>query len=147
MRIASIDGERVQPEERCGACRLCEAVCVLVHERVANPKRSRIRIHTHIDENHHMHMEQIVCNQCCDEEVPPCADACPSEAIVLDPVDGLWKVDLRECLGCGACVDECPYGAIFMDPVSMTALKCDLCGGDPQCVAICPSQVLVLAEE
>lgn len=146
MRVISLDGERSLPEERCGGCRLCEAVCALVHEGVANPKRSRIHILSRFSEDHHLIFDQVVCQQCSDQDVPPCAQACPSDAIYRDEGSGLWKVDSGACVGCGVCADECPYGAIFIDPVAMVALKCDLCGGQPQCVEICPSKVLALVE-
>ena len=146
MKVISLEGERVLPEERCGGCRLCEAVCALVHERVANPKRSRIHILSRFSDDHHLIFDQVVCQQCSDQEVPTCAQACPSDAIYRDEGSGLWIVDSEECVGCGVCADECPYGAIFVDPVAVVALKCDLCGDQPQCVAICPSMVLTLVE-
>jgi carbon-monoxide dehydrogenase iron sulfur subunit len=146
MKVISLDGERLLPEERCGDCRLCEAICALVHEGVANPKRSRIRVFSRFTDDHRLIFEQIVCQQCADEDVPPCAQACPSDAIYEDEESGLWKVNSDECTGCGVCADECPYGAIFVDPVALVALKCDLCGGQPQCVAVCPANVLALVE-
>ena len=147
MRIVSLDRERTRPEEKCGGCRLCESICVLVHQGVGNPKRSRIRIWARYLEDHQLVFDEAVCHQCVDEAVPPCAQACPSEAISRDPVSGIWQVNREECAGCGVCADECPYGAIFIDPVDMVALKCDLCGGHPQCVDICPAQVLTIVEQ
>ncbi len=146
MRVVSLDSNRRQPEEKCGGCRLCEAICVLVHQGVANPKRSRIHIFTRFSADHLLAFEPVVCQQCPDEGGPPCAQACPSEAIALDPASGVWRVDAEECTGCEACADACPYGAIFIDPIDLVALKCDLCGGEPQCVAICPAGVLALEQ-
>jgi Fe-S-cluster-containing hydrogenase component 2 len=31
----------------------------------------------------------------------------------------------------------CPFGGVFMEPSSGEILKCDLCGGDPECVKHC----------
>jgi len=33
-------------------------------------------------------------------------------------------------------------GAVTIDPMDGVASKCDLCEGDPQCVAYCPAKVL-----
>jgi Fe-S-cluster-containing dehydrogenase component len=37
----------------------------------------------------------------------------------------------------------CPYGAIFADPKTGAITKCDLCGGDPMCVKVCPKHVIM----
>jgi Fe-S-cluster-containing hydrogenase component 2 len=42
------------------------------------------------------------------------------------------------------CVSACPVGAVVVDPEEGTASKCDLCGGEPQCVKYCPAGVLKL---
>jgi carbon-monoxide dehydrogenase iron sulfur subunit len=39
--------------------------------------------------------------------------------------------------------DVRPLGAIEVDPVKHTAFKCDLCGGDPECVKICLAEALI----
>ena len=36
----------------------------------------------------------------------------------------------------------CPFGAILYDPDNRRVIKCDLCGGDPQCVRFCPTGAL-----
>lgn len=41
-----------------------------------------------------------------------CRDACPAQAIALNPL----RVDLGRCLFCGACEEECPGGAIRSTP-------------------------------
>jgi Flp pilus assembly CpaF family ATPase len=45
---------------------------------------------------------------------------------------GVYAVDPEKCDGCGECF--CPYGAL---EIKGYARKCDLCGGDPQCVKVC----------
>jgi len=55
-------------------------------------------------------------------------------------------VDYEKCTGCGNCVNVCPYGAVTVDPVTKKAIKCDLCGGNPECVKICPESVLQYLE-
>ena len=40
------------------------------------------------------------------------------------------------------CMQACPFGGTSFDPVESRILKCDLCGGDPECVKYCPSGAL-----
>ncbi len=44
----------------------------------------------------------------------------------------------------GLCVTACPQypnSAVRVIPATKKAIKCDLCGGDPQCVKFCPKSV------
>jgi Fe-S-cluster-containing hydrogenase component 2 len=50
------------------------------------------------------------------------------------------------CIGCAMCVNVYPVGAVTLDLVEGVAAKCDLCEGDPQCVAYCPAKVLKLTD-
>ncbi len=40
------------------------------------------------------------------------------------------------------CFLFCPSGAISIDPNTLLPIKCDLCGGDPECVKACPTGAL-----
>ena len=42
----------------------------------------------------------------------------------------------EKCTGCKLCIKACPFGAIQVGP-NREILKCDLCGGDPECVKYC----------
>ena len=45
------------------------------------------------------------------------------------------------------CVDACPFGAIYAHGDVDNPIKCDLCGGSPKCVEICPKNVIRLIPE
>jgi carbon-monoxide dehydrogenase iron sulfur subunit len=127
--------------EKCTGCRICENFCSFHHEGAVWPERSRITIVAQSDEGPFV---PNVCRQCgvlspSKGEDAPCAAACPVEVITLNERTGAWVVDVEECIGCGACVEACPYGAIFVDEELGVPLKCDLCGGEPECAVMCPS--------
>ena len=71
------------------------------------------------------------CRQC---EDAPCVKACPRNAF-YEVMPDVWSVDADKCDGCGLCAAACPYNAIYIDGY---ARKCDLCGGKPKCVGVCP---------
>lgn len=63
------------------------------------------------------------CRHC---EEPPCAAACPVDAITRR-ADGIVVLEETECTGCKACMKECPYDAIAFDEKRGVAQKCNLC--------------------
>jgi len=67
--------------------------------------------------------------------------SCPVNAIQKNK-QGLVEIVEPECTGCGTCIDACPAGAIKLHPELGKALKCDLCGGNPNCVAYCPNNAI-----
>lgn len=135
--------------ENCVGCRICENFCSFHHEGAIWPERSRITVVAESDEGPFF---PNVCRQCgalslTQSNDAPCAAACPAEAIALNERTGAWVVDVEECIGCGACVEACPYEAIFLDKDLGVVLKCDLCGGEPECAAMCPSGALLYERE
>ena len=122
----------------CIGCRICELVCSFVHEQVINSEKSRIRVHK--NERYGFNYP-VTCIQCAD---PECAKVCPVGAIVRE--DGVVTIYEAECIGCGNCVSACPIDAIRLHPETGKAFKCDLCGGEPECVKWCPRGVLSLRE-
>lgn len=122
--------------EACTGCRICEAFCSLHHEGAVWPDRARIRI---LSEDDGGPFFPAVCRQCDDV---PCAAACPVESIAIDSRAGAVRVDSDKCLFCGDCACACPYGAIFLDEGRRLTLICDLCGGEPRCVPMCPKEVI-----
>ncbi|MFH1169220.1 MAG: 4Fe-4S dicluster domain-containing protein [Chloroflexota bacterium] len=118
----------------CIGCHCCQIVCSMRHlGDENNPRKSRIRVHDdHINNVFH----PVACKQC---TKPACVAACPEDAIHKDPVLGTPVIDPEKCTGCLACVEACPFDAMFVDESDNRPLVCDLCGGDPECVKICPA--------
>jgi len=136
--------------ERCTGCRVCELVCSAAHEGDFRPSASRIQVLS-FDET--VQDLPIVCHQCPDA---PCVEACPSGALYRDEETGVILVNEEECLGCRSCVEACVVGLDLVPPEQKLAIrfyengqapiKCDLCGGDPQCVKYCPTQALIVTD-
>lgn len=145
MKIISREKNDFLPEDVCVGCNLCELACSLFHDDIVNPRRSRIQIHRAQTGNGADYWDYpVVCRQC---EHVYCVEACPVDCFTVNETTGAYDVIPEECIGCALCVEACPWGEIFMDPQTNVAIKCDLCGGaEPQCVAICPSNVLQLVE-
>ena len=120
--------------EKCAGCMVCSLICSLFHFKVNNPKKSSIRVRTLFPEPGIN--KPVVCRQC---ENPACMEACPEGAITIE--EGMVKLDEEKCTGCKACVDACPFGALFIHPDIPYPLKCDLCGGNPQCL-MCPKEAI-----
>jgi Fe-S-cluster-containing hydrogenase component 2 len=117
--------------QKCTGCRQCEMICSVVHEGVSNPSRSRIKVMKWEAEGLYIPMS---CQQC---EDAPCMNVCPVNAISRDEDIDFVTVDYDVCIGCRTCVAVCPFGAMNFDVIDKKVSKCDLCGGDPQCVRFC----------
>ena len=119
--------------EKCTGCHSCEMACSMVHEGECNFDLSRIGI---MKTNGGGTNENIpvVCQQCHD---PICADVCVMGAIRRDEDTGALLVKENLCVGCKTCVIACPLGGVLYHHIKGCAMKCDLCGGDPECVKSC----------
>jgi len=126
--------------ERCSGCRVCELVCAISHAGVNNPKKANIRVISLYP--HPVIKMPIVCEQC---KKPKCRDACPTDAIVV--TDGVVTILEDRCISCHACVSACHIGAIFVHEDIDTPFKCDMCGGNPKCVAACPKKAILYVPE
>lgn len=125
--------------DKCVGCRACELICSLVKEGGFIPNLARIRV----ERSGVQKLEGFVCRQCDD---PPCAKVCPVKAISKDK-DGRVLIDESKCIGCGACVRACPYHDMFFDSEKKKAIKCDLCGGHPNCIPMCMHGAIKLVEK
>lgn len=124
----------------CVGCRLCEMVCSLVHDQECSTSKSRIRILR--DEEFGNNLVSV-CMQC---EEAHCLKSCAFDAISRDSKTGAVLIDTNICNGCQACLVVCPVNGVFFDHEKDKAFKCDLCGGDPECVKFCSRSALTLKE-
>jgi Fe-S-cluster-containing hydrogenase component 2 len=123
--------------EICTGCGICEMVCSAEKEGLFCPELSRIHL-VHLDEKVAV---SIACRFC---ENTPCINACPREALKLDEINNVIRVDKLRCTGCGWCIEACDFGAIMPNRQVKSVVLCDLCEGrsQPKCVEICPKQAL-----
>ena len=124
---------------KCNGCRSCEIACATAKEGLASPALSRIRVIPFEDEDFYY---PIVCQQC---ETPYCAFVCPTAALRRNPETGIVDWLEEKCVGCKMCMLACPYGCIVVSDKGY-AEKCDLCGGDPECVKFCSKGTLRFVE-
>ena len=126
--------------ENCAGCQTCMAVCSLYHDGACNPELARIQVIAPVLKI--FDTEGYTCKQC---EGPECLYACPVEgALYIDEATGARVIDAEKCIGCKLCLEACPQypnSPIRYDAEREICLKCDLCGGDPQCVKFCPKSV------
>lgn len=126
--------------ERCTGCRMCEVACSLEHEGFCAPGYARLRVIK--DEEQGLDFP-MVCQHCTDA---PCRAVCPTGALYLDAQGEVVLWNRNRCIGCALCFVVCPVGAIFFDPQGEKIRKCDLCGGDPQCVRYCEPKAIQLVD-
>ena len=130
---------KIEPD-KCTGCMQCELACSWVKTGAFQPAMSLIKVHVLDEEACYV---PHVCYQC-DEAW--CMTACPVNAIAINPDTGAKVVLSELCVGCGLCALTCPFGTIFIRPADRKAVKCDLCGGDPACVKICPTDCIKYEE-
>lgn len=139
-------------QTRCTGCYTCAVACKDWHDIDAGPV-NLMRV-TIIEEGvfPDLFLAYLAapCFHCAD---PPCALACPADAIIKRDKDGIVVVDPEKCLGrdeChGPCLKACPWGAPQFGPEKNARMqKCDLClerleqGRQPVCVEACPMYAL-----
>lgn len=144
----------VAESEKCIGCRTCEIACAVGHgdgyiaPDVFSPRLRVIR---------GMKVTvPVMCHQC---DNAPCANACPTGAIVWS--NNSIQVEQEHCIGCKSCAIACPFGAMTVIseeddlaaglelPRESQAIKCDLCvdsADGPACVRVCPTNALRLVD-
>ena len=112
-------------EQACWGCKTCEVAC---KQEMKAPTGVRLievgedgpKI---VDDAPFFTYRITICKHC---DEPPCADACPDEAIAKRS-DGIVIMDYDRCTGCQLCIEACPYDAIDFDDDKGVAQKCNLC--------------------
>lgn len=122
--------------EKCTGCRLCEVACSFKHEDMFIPSKSRVQVMKWEEQGVDV---PVICQHC---EDAPCMLACPVNAISRDAKTGAVIVNADVCIGCRMCMGICPFGAITFDVDKAKVIKCDLCGGQPECVKFCSPKAL-----
>ena len=126
-------------KDKCTGCRLCELACSLKNTGECNPTRAMIHV-IGFDE---LYSLPLMCFQC---EKPYCEKICPTNAIVRNKETGVVRVIGERCIGCKLCQTVCPFGNIAYSSEKGVAVKCELCGGEPECVTFCPTGALEFRE-
>lgn len=120
--------------ERCSGCGLCRSVCGGREINLAMPDAARIQI---IGNPARGGSFAIFCQHCLN---PRCMAACPQGAVFRDKA-GIVRINKTLCVNCGLCREVCAEAAPLRDPGG-DVRKCDLCDGNPRCVAACPQHAL-----
>lgn len=153
--LMNAKGVLLADPSRCTGCARCELACTEFKLGKAHPLVASIKIRRNLNfgpngpwigqwlnmgKADQGRIFQETCKQCA--HPVPCALACPESAIRPDMRTGARIVDEKKCTGCGLCVSACPWEMPTVDPETGKAVKCDLCGGEPECVAACPTRAL-----
>lgn len=118
--------------KNCVGCRNCEMACSFAQSgETCIREDSNIKVNYYAEDRFVM---PITCFHC---EEAWCMNVCPANAISRNEETGAVVIDKSRCAGCKMCMLACPYGNIHFDHEKLVSRKCDLCGGDPECVKHC----------
>ncbi|HMA69207.1 MAG TPA: 4Fe-4S binding protein [Candidatus Mcinerneyibacterium sp.] len=127
---------KVVDTNRCVGCQNCMFAC---SRRNGNAGLSNSSIGVKSDGGMENGFKVIVCRAC---ENPPCARACPTDALTPQKGGGV-KLNKSKCIGCKACQEACIIDAVFWDEEHSKPVICIQCG---YCVDYCPHDILELVD-
>jgi len=149
--MAAPKGYLVLDPALCTGCRTCMVVCSTYNnDGAASMELARLTVprnpfHSTWESSRAVNYEPRPCLQCADA---PCVNVCPVAAIQTDGKSGTNArvIDQNACIGCRRCYDACADAyeipRIQFDAERNKAVKCHLCGGNPQCVSWCPNHAI-----
>ncbi|OGA56152.1 MAG: phenylglyoxylate dehydrogenase, partial [Betaproteobacteria bacterium RIFCSPLOWO2_12_FULL_67_28] len=120
---------------RCNGCGDCMSACAQAKTGNFEHASSRIQILPSANDG----FELALCRQCGD---PGCVSVCPAAALEKDSESGVIAWDGTKCVNCLLCTVGCTYAGIAFDERAGHVVKCDLCGGRPECVKACSEGAL-----
>lgn len=123
----------VKKNVECMACLQCVAACSEAFYKEFDEDLSCIRIVAK-----DTGAKPQTCIQC-----GKCMKACEHEAITQNPKTGVYMINKKKCVGCGACAAVCPMKVMVLKEGN-PASKCIACG---ICVKACPMEVLEIVEK
>lgn len=146
----------VADANKCIGCKTCELACVASHVKDNNMTFLNFQPRLKVIKGMNVTIP-VVCRQC---DNAPCANACPTNAIIRKA--NSIQVIQERCIGCKTCAIACPFGAMTVvtqqiennqpndnDSYQTQAIKCDLCIDNPTgpaCVNVCPTNTLSIIE-
>jgi Fe-S-cluster-containing hydrogenase component 2 len=132
---------------KCTGCQLCVTACVGAHDDGAfSTHLARL----HIDPVKLGQHKVMFCTLC-----KKCLDVCPTGALKWHDTTGAVELIVEKCTACDKCVEICPTkvierseAAVRFDGAELPwyPIVCDLCGGDPACARICPTEAIYIDE-
>ena len=117
-------------KSKCTGCLVCEIECSQHNAGIVQPKSSAIRVRL-ADLTADGFNEPIVCRQC-DKMV--CLGDEAKDYDAEEAAKYYWDNLNR--------MKSCPFGALFV--YHKRVIHCNLCGGDPGCVKVCPTGAIFL---
>ncbi len=135
MHIVTID------PLKCVACSHCENACSYHKSGSFRRKDSAIRVNYYPKTRTCIPMTCVHCRDAW------CMEVCPAGAISRNASTDAVEIDASRCIGCKMCMLACPFGTMHFDSENKVCMKCDLCGGDPECVKQCISGALTFEAE
>ena len=148
---------------QCTGCNICAVACAEKYSAFLFPEETKDTVNLEFARIRPMRFQYVdvvnVCSYCQLEEWAegstdfPCANVCPEDAIMTVPEGegeegyygmGYKWIDRDKCLGidkCWRCAEICEdqfASGVSFDPIEGKAQVCSRCGGDPECVKVCP---------